>query len=302
MNQLAIVIPYYKIDFFEETLKSVAQQTDKRFTLYIGNDASPNDPLPLIQQYFPDGKYHYFNYQENLGGKNLAMQWERILENVQEDWFQILGDDDMIADNFVEEFYKNLPEVKKEDIKVIKVAQKWVDEKNGFRGVSDYQFNTIENVIPLFILKLEGSINSSLSEHIFELSSYKKVKFYHISLAWGTDDIAVLEIADFRRLFYISNTLVNVRISSSSISGSKDNEIVKNKALDDFYAYVFYHEYSHFNKDDLNRILKCYLLFCWRKKRMPGLNLFKIYWIKKDMKGLLSSFYKYYLFYKNYRS
>ena len=52
MNQLAIIIPYYKIDFFEETLQSVAAQTNKNFTLYIGNDASPNSPLPLIQKYF----------------------------------------------------------------------------------------------------------------------------------------------------------------------------------------------------------------------------------------------------------
>ena len=88
-NKLAIVIPYYKIDFFEEVLKSIASQTDKRFTLYIGNDASPDNPLQLIEKYFPEGNYHYFDYQENLGGKNLAMQWERILENVKEEWFQI---------------------------------------------------------------------------------------------------------------------------------------------------------------------------------------------------------------------
>ena len=31
--------------------------------------------------------------------------------DVQEEWFQILGDDDVISNNFVEEFYKNLEEV-----------------------------------------------------------------------------------------------------------------------------------------------------------------------------------------------
>ena len=69
-NKLAIVIPYYKIDFFEETLKSIASQSDKHFTLYIGNDASPNDPLPLIKQYFEEEDYHYFDYENNLGGQN----------------------------------------------------------------------------------------------------------------------------------------------------------------------------------------------------------------------------------------
>lgn len=47
--KLAIVIPYYKIDYFEETIKSVAQQTDRNFMLYIGNDKSPDNPLPVIE-------------------------------------------------------------------------------------------------------------------------------------------------------------------------------------------------------------------------------------------------------------
>ena len=41
---LAIIIPYFKLLFFEETLQSLAIQTDKRFKVYIGDDASPEDP------------------------------------------------------------------------------------------------------------------------------------------------------------------------------------------------------------------------------------------------------------------
>src|SRR5690606_12290872 len=102
MNKLAIVVPYYKIDFFEKTLVSIANQTDKRFKLYIGNDASPNDPQCLINQYLSEVNYEYYDYKDNVGGKSLVNQWERILENVEEEWFQILGDDDTISPNFVE--------------------------------------------------------------------------------------------------------------------------------------------------------------------------------------------------------
>ena len=41
---LAIVIPYYKLTFFEATLQSLADQTDKRFMVYIGDDASLESP------------------------------------------------------------------------------------------------------------------------------------------------------------------------------------------------------------------------------------------------------------------
>lgn len=235
-NLLAIVIPYYKIDFFEETLKSVASQTDKRFTLYIGNDASPDDPFPLIEKYFPEGNYHYFDYKENLGGKNLAMQWERILENVKEEWFQILGDDDVISENFVEEFYRNIAFCK--NINLIKVKSIIINEDD------DVVFNKSKNltqneysVIDLFFRKQEGEINSSLSEHIFKMSAFKKSRFKKYHLAWHSDDYILLDITKGNdKCLFISNALVTIKETSKSISGTTTNENKKHKASVNFYT------------------------------------------------------------------
>lgn len=46
---LAIIIPYYKLRFFEATLESLANQTDKRFKVYIGDDASPENLADLLE-------------------------------------------------------------------------------------------------------------------------------------------------------------------------------------------------------------------------------------------------------------
>ena len=53
---LAIIIPYYKLTFFRETLDSLAAQTDQRFHVYIGNDASPEDPTNLLEEF--EGKFY----------------------------------------------------------------------------------------------------------------------------------------------------------------------------------------------------------------------------------------------------
>ena len=45
---LAIIIPFYKLTFFEENLHSLAIQTDKRFKVYIGDDSSPYDCSILL--------------------------------------------------------------------------------------------------------------------------------------------------------------------------------------------------------------------------------------------------------------
>ena len=205
----AIVIPYYKIDFFEETLKSVVAQTDKRSKLYIGNDASPDDPLPLIEKYFPDGGFHYFKYEDNLGGKNLAAQWERILENVTEEWFQILGDDDVLSENFVESFYTNISEIDNEGCNVVKFSQCWIDETGGI-------LNNFTNY-PKFIspaknlnFKLTHGHRSSLSEYIFRTTSYRKFGFINLPLAWGTDDLAVFEFSEGKPIGFIASAQVLV--------------------------------------------------------------------------------------------
>lgn len=57
---LAIVIPYYKLTFFDETLQSRVNQKDQRFKVYIGDDASPEDWTVLLEKYKAPFYYHQF--------------------------------------------------------------------------------------------------------------------------------------------------------------------------------------------------------------------------------------------------
>lgn len=259
MDKLAIVIPYYKINFFEETLQSVALQTDKRFTLYIGNDAGPNDPLALIKKYFDDGEFQYFNYEDNLGGKNLALQWERILENVQENWFQILGDDDMIGENFVEEFYNSLPILEAENITALKFTHNWIDEKNKLIESFNYKKKFLESV-DFIVKKHKGEVRSSLSENIFATKMWRKFRFQKIPLAWGSDDLALLQFSGYKKILYNQNSKVLVRISKESISGSTVFEKQKIFSINVFREKIILHCATHFPNNFINTITEEYLI------------------------------------------
>ncbi|GAA5093204.1 glycosyltransferase family 2 protein [Chryseobacterium ginsengisoli] len=264
MNQLAIVIPYYKIDFLEETLRSVASQSDKNFTLYIGNDASLDDPVQLIEKYFKSSEYDYFDYKENLGGKNLALQWERILDNVKENWVQILGDDDLISENFVEEFYKNLLIAESKDISLIKFSHQWINDKNYVIEDFDYPFKEI-NSTDFFIKKYNNEIRSSLSENIFKRSFYLQYKFEKLPLAWGSDDLAILSFSDFKKILYINTAKVKVRISEASISGSESNLDEKLKADHELKKIIITKYASHFNYYFIDSVIESYLYNCYSK-------------------------------------
>ena len=301
MNKLAIVIPYYKIDFFEQTLRSISQQTDKRFTLYIGNDFSQNNPLQLIDKYFDKTDYQYFDYKENLGGKNLASQWERILENVTEEWFQILGDDDMIADNFVEEFYKNIEQIENQKICIVKISQCLIDENS----IQNTTFSSSQKIISTKTF-LEGkflmSERSSLSEHIFKLAEYKKYFFKKYPLAWHSDDMAVVQLSIPYGIYFIDSTHVLVRFSEKSISGDISND--KNNNLKEEASYYFFEDllnkyHKYLAKENVKNILKEQIFRTWKLKKKSTLDLFSIYlYINQPIK-ILTIPYKKYILNKN---
>ena len=79
--KLAIVIPYYKLTYFEATLKSLVNQTNKNFSVYIGNDNSPEDPQDLIDKY-SEIITSYKKFETNLGGEFLTKQWERCIDTM----------------------------------------------------------------------------------------------------------------------------------------------------------------------------------------------------------------------------
>lgn len=292
MSKLAIVIPYYKIEFFEETIKSIAAQSNKDFVLYIGNDAAPENPLPVIDLYFSPEKYHYYHYKENLGGENLALQWERVLENVHEDWFQILGDDDTIAENFVDEFYKSLPYVQANTISVIKTVHHHIDDLGNLININDYN-TSVFNAIDFFQNKYRGKVSSSLSENLFQTSMYKKYRFEKIPLAWGSDDIAILAFSGVGKIFYNRNTFVHVRISDYSISGSERLQQQKSDAYNVFRE-TFLTKYSaHFPIDFVDEVLTKYLQYCYSKKLSANYSVsyyylrnFKLFHFAKTIKKI----------------
>lgn len=218
---LAIIIPYFKIDFFEKTLSSLAQQTDQRFQVYIGDDASPVPPTELLEKYQGKFSFTYKRFKDNLGSISLVKQWERCIAMMQEEeWFMILGDDDVLGENVVETFYKNLPEIEK-TAHVVRCSSVLINEKD--EPISqEYHHSQLESAIESYCKKLRGESRSSLSEYIFRKESYNTFGFKDYALAWTTDDRAVIDLSQNKPIFSIS-ALVKVRMSDQNITGKKDN-------------------------------------------------------------------------------
>lgn len=285
---LAIVIPYYKINFFQETLLSLEHQTDKHFNLYIGNDASPENPGELIKKNLQTTSYKYFTYSENLGGKNLVLQWERVInETKEEPWLMILGDDDVLPSNFVEEFYTSLPLLKKHNSSLLKFSQEAIN----IYGETIRKATTLPQVyssIQFLEDRLTKSFPHSLSEHIFSREIY--YKFKNLPLAWHSDDLAIFEFSNLKNFIFTNKAIVKVRISEYSISGQDNNDIRKQKATYLFCEYLLKHYTKELPITLINLLVKRYREIIWRNGFPLSINITNLYLKKKNLIGFLKSF------------
>ncbi len=254
---LAVVIPYYKISFFGETLESLKHQTNKKFNVYIGDDASPEDPKVLIEIFQPFLDIEYKRFDTNLGSSSLVGHWDRCIEMTgKEEWVMILGDDDMISENLVETFYKDLPDFK-DKTNLVRFASRIIDEKTT-ETTDVFKHPEWENPATAFFRRFKGETRSSLSEYIFKKDAYLKYGFKDFPLAWHSDDCAWIDFSEGKDLFCINEAEVLIRLSGESISGKDDNLAEKSEAKEMFYTYMLRYKLSMFNIPQRRFLLEAY--------------------------------------------
>lgn len=293
---LAIVIPYYKITFFEETLKSLASQTDKRFKVYIGDDASHETPSELINKYKNKFDFVYFRFDNNLGSISLTKQWSRCIDLCDdEQWIMLLGDDDKLDESVVSSFYK-FHNIFCDKSNLIRFATKLIFEERKEES-KRYSQPTWESATDSFFRKYDATSRSSLSEYIFNKEVYLKYGFYDFPLAWSSDDRAWLEFSDGKPIFSINESIVYIRISSINISGKKDNFQLKNLSEIIFFKYIISEKIKYYNNKQKLRLLKNYKnkIKLFRNLTLQE-HLFIIYyqmkylnyeWVKIELKSLI---------------
>ncbi|MFE3867011.1 glycosyltransferase [Flavobacterium sp. LS2P90] len=254
---LAIVIPYYKLTFFEQTLESLANQTDKRFKVYIGNDASPENLVDLLEKYEGKFDFAYHRFEENLGGTSLVQQWERCIElSRNEEWIMILGDDDVLGETVVASWYENYEYFNLKS-NLVRFASKLIFEKSNTIS-SIYTHPDWEIATDSFYRKLREVSRSSLSEYTFSRESYEKYGFYDYPLAWNSDDRAWLEFSDDKPIYTINSSVVFVRMSSLNITGNRDNILHKNLSEIQFYKFLISNKFKFYDNKERLEIIKKY--------------------------------------------
>lgn len=187
MTDLAIVIPAYKQDYFAQALASLANQTRKDFTVYIGDDHSPYDLKGIAKSYENKLTVKYTRFPNNTGAENLVRQWRRCVDLTQgEEWIWLFSDDDLVDENCVESFYKQVA-LDGGTCDVYRFNNTVIDE-NGevIRPTPDSPLH--ESSEEMAYNLLVGKRGNSMADHIFSRKIYEKSGgFVYTKYAQGAD-------------------------------------------------------------------------------------------------------------------
>jgi glycosyltransferase involved in cell wall biosynthesis len=103
---LAIIIPACRIRYFGDALRSIAAQTDRRFSVYVGDDCSPEPLEAVVETFRSQIDIHYKRFEPNLGSTDLIAHWHRCITlSEKEPWLWLFSDDDVMEPECVARFY-----------------------------------------------------------------------------------------------------------------------------------------------------------------------------------------------------
>lgn len=231
MNNLAIVIPAYKADFFEETLKSLAEQSDKRFVVYIGDDASPDDLLATVKPYQSRMNVVYRRFDLNMGSYDLVGHWERCLGMVDvQEWVWLFSDDDMMDPGCVEAFYRYV-ETNDDNADILHFDMKVIDQY-GEQIWPFYPFPKHLHTPDFFTKRIRNQIHTTGVSYVFKKDIWEsRGGFVKFDLAWFSDDATWMSLAANKGIRTIRGPLVYWRYSNRNISSILDDEPILRRKI-----------------------------------------------------------------------
>lgn len=264
-NKLAIVIPAYKADFLRETLHSIKRQTDRRFCLYIFDDASPHNIKEIVDESNLPGQTIYHRFEENLGQTSIVKHWERCIKSIRdEEWIWLFSDDDLMDPDCVSSFYHALESYPES------VAFRFNTDKIADHGemIRENRFLNEFNAVTFLNQKLTYNQESYIVETIFSKEVHGIIGgIPDLPMAWTSDDLFTVRMALEGRIHVIEEALVYWRYSDKNISGSPDRK----SAILKLNASRFFVNWIYDNQDKLNGLKPDDLAIKWYVRQIKSL-------------------------------
>lgn len=252
MKRLAIIIPAYKATFLPAALDSIAAQTCKDFTLYVGDDCSPEPIGDIVEKYRNQIDLVYQWFDTNLGGKDLVAQWERCIAMSQEEpYIWLFSDDDVMEPNCVEQLLKTI-DATQGIYDLYHFDVKEINEKGEVtKALPEYP--QVLSAYDFYKGKTSFRYRSYVVENVFSRRAYNQAGgFKNFDLAWGSDVATWCIFCGSKGMKKVEGAKVHWRRSGQNITPDTSREVAERKVT----AEVAFLEWSHgYFKKELDILL-----------------------------------------------
>lgn len=228
-SDMAIVIPAYKSEFFEETWESIINQTDRDFHVYVGNDAGDKIIEDILYSRNSSSQITYRYFDRNLGHESLTSHWNRCFDMVRnEKWIWLFSDDDLMDARCIENFRKS--QSSNPDIRLFR----W----NTVKFVQDtplkVNYMPEKFSLPDFLqMKFNYAIETYAVEFIMNRALLGQAgRFPCFPLGWCSDDLFWIRLLTHSDAITIPESPVFWRFSNHNISGKLNTSITAYQKLD----------------------------------------------------------------------
>ncbi len=226
MPKFSICIPAYKSQFLNECIRSILEQSNGDFELIVLNDCSP-EPVGQIVASFTDTRIQYHENESNVGGVRLTDNWNKCLSLAQGQYIMVMGDDDRLEPDYLEEFSRLI--VAYPGLDVYHCRSLIIDDDGRAIRLSP-ACPSYERVCDNIWHRLLQLRSQYISDFVYRADALRKQGgFYELPLAWGSDDITAYSTSAEKGIAHTNKPVFNYRSNSLSISSS-GNDLEKMRA------------------------------------------------------------------------
>lgn len=222
MPKFSILVPVIKGKFLNFTIESVLKQTFSDWEMIVYNDFS-SDNIDVIIEKYKDKRVQYSKGNKNIGSEDPSKVWNLMLKKARGKYIVLLGDDDYISENYLEEINHltlNYPE-----ISIFRTKLKRVDESGKiiFENENLPLFETWDQA---FYARTVEKRTQSTSEFVLERKSLEKIGGYvNFPRACGSDDATYLLLMKEKGIASTNKAVAYWRKSNLNISDNDSQEV-----------------------------------------------------------------------------
>lgn len=226
MFKFSVCIPAYKSRFLAECIQSILAQSFGDFELIVLNDCSP-EPVKQIVMGFDDARIRYYENEHNVGAIRLTDNWNKCLALAQGEYVVIMGDDDRLEPDYLEEFTRLMHDYP--DLEVYHCRSVVIDDRGRPLRLTP-ACPSYERVCDHIWHRLNQWRSQYISDFVYRTATLRsRGGFYPLPLAWGSDDVTAYLAGAEKGIAHTAKPVFNYRSNDLSITSS-GNDLEKMKA------------------------------------------------------------------------